>query len=427
MTSRWTMPCACAWARPSSTCAAASSAAASSSSPARIASRSVRPGDVLVDDVDVAARRARARARAGSAGAGAGRPAAASRSAREPAVALARDDLERDLAAGLDLAREPDRARAAAAERPHRQVAVQDQAARRSTAAAVRDIHTDQFGADRRNSSARRTTALPPRTSTTVDPGLAGPGQHERVRLRHRVRLLRRRGDGREPASVERPRSQRPPGGPPPRPPGSRGGIPPTARLVGLIAFGILIIVLLVLWVQSCSGTRARSRRTRTTSARCRVARRRLEAARPHARRRRSTTPGIKAVELANKIDSLAAAAADRRQARRAAQGAVRAPRPAREHARGARVPRRRAAPARRRAARATGGSTNAAGAALAARDPGPAARRERRGLGGPVPRRRARADAQRGRDGRRRSRSRASSRTRSRQPGASGRPCSSG
>src|ERR1700693_1632059 len=64
---------------------------------------------------------------------------------------------------------------------------------------------------------------------------------------------------GEGPPSPDRPRSQRPPGGPPPRRPSDRPGIPPTVRLVGLIAFGILIIVLLVLWVQSCSTTSKRS------------------------------------------------------------------------------------------------------------------------------------------------------------------------
>src|SRR5262245_18510422 len=56
------------------------------------------------------------------------------------------------------------------------------------------------------------------------------------------------------PSQAGRSRPQRAPGGPPSQRPG-RGGIPPAARLAGLIAFGILIIVLLVLWVQSCSGT----------------------------------------------------------------------------------------------------------------------------------------------------------------------------
>src|SRR6476619_3769314 len=59
---------------------------------------------------------------------------------------------------------------------------------------------------------------------------------------------------GESPPPTGRARSQRPPGEPPKRPPEHRG-IPPTARLAGLIAFGILIVVLLVLWVQSCSST----------------------------------------------------------------------------------------------------------------------------------------------------------------------------
>ena len=60
---------------------------------------------------------------------------------------------------------------------------------------------------------------------------------------------------GESPSPGDRSRSQRtPPGGPPARRT-DHAGIPPTARLVGLIAFGILIIVLLVLWVQSCSST----------------------------------------------------------------------------------------------------------------------------------------------------------------------------
>ncbi|HST25015.1 MAG TPA: hypothetical protein VLJ76_03405 [Gaiellaceae bacterium] len=57
--------------------------------------------------------------------------------------------------------------------------------------------------------------------------------------------------------SRQRPQ-QRPPGGQPPRRE-RPGGIPPTVRLIGLIVFGILIVVLLVLWVQSCSGTSKKS------------------------------------------------------------------------------------------------------------------------------------------------------------------------
>jgi hypothetical protein len=98
-----------------------------------------------------------------------------------------------------------------------------------------------------------------------------------------------------------RSRSQ-PPGGQPKRP--GRGGIPPTARLAALIAFGILIVVLLVLWVQSCSGTSKKSSYQHY-----------LDKVAPLAQdsNRGGTalataiaTPGIKAGELANKMDQLA-------------------------------------------------------------------------------------------------------------------------
>jgi hypothetical protein len=63
---------------------------------------------------------------------------------------------------------------------------------------------------------------------------------------------------GESPSSSRRSRAQPPPGGPP-RHRQDRAGIPPTARLIGLIVFGILIVVLLVLWVQSCSSTSKKS------------------------------------------------------------------------------------------------------------------------------------------------------------------------
>jgi hypothetical protein len=57
------------------------------------------------------------------------------------------------------------------------------------------------------------------------------------------------------PPPPERPPRARPPGGRPPRR-SVRGptGVTPLLRLAGLIAFAILVIVLLVFWVQSCSG-----------------------------------------------------------------------------------------------------------------------------------------------------------------------------
>ena len=109
---------------------------------------------------------------------------------------------------------------------------------------------------------------------------------------------------GESPASPERPRSQRPPGGPPARRPPGHAGIPPTARLVGLIAFGILIIVLLVLWVQSCSGTSRKSSYQRYLG---KVALLAADSKRFGSSLTQAiATPGIKAGELANKIDGLA-------------------------------------------------------------------------------------------------------------------------
>jgi hypothetical protein len=99
-----------------------------------------------------------------------------------------------------------------------------------------------------------------------------------------------------------RTRGQRPPGPPPEHP--ARGGIPPTARLAGLIAFGILIIVLLVLWVQSCSGT---SKKSSYTNYLGKVAQLATDS------KKGGTTlataiaaPGIKAGELANRMDGIA-------------------------------------------------------------------------------------------------------------------------
>src|SRR5262245_1085734 len=108
---------------------------------------------------------------------------------------------------------------------------------------------------------------------------------------------------GEAPAQSGRTRTQqRPPGGPP-RPP-ERRGIPPTARLAGLIAFGILIVVLLVLWVQGCSGTSKKSSYEHYLD---KVAPLALDSNRAGtALATAIATPGIKAGELANKMDQLA-------------------------------------------------------------------------------------------------------------------------
>jgi hypothetical protein len=109
---------------------------------------------------------------------------------------------------------------------------------------------------------------------------------------------------GETPPPPGRQRSQRPPGPPPPERPQHRG-IPPAARLAGLIAFGILIVVLLVLWVQSCSGTSAKSSYENYLSKVDVLA---------HDSNQIGTeldqaiaTPGITAPQLASKMDTLAA------------------------------------------------------------------------------------------------------------------------
>ena len=108
---------------------------------------------------------------------------------------------------------------------------------------------------------------------------------------------------GESPPPSGRARSQRPPGGPPKRPPEHRG-IPPTARLAGLIAFGILIVVLLVLWVQSCSST---SKKSSYEHYLAKVAPLALDSNRAgNTLATAIATPGIKAAELANKMDQLA-------------------------------------------------------------------------------------------------------------------------
>jgi hypothetical protein len=101
-----------------------------------------------------------------------------------------------------------------------------------------------------------------------------------------------------------RQRSQRPPGPPPPQRPEHRG-IPPAARLAGLIAFGILIVVLLVLWVQSCSGTSKKSSyenylgKVQVLAHDSNQIGNSLDQA--------IATPGITATQLASKMDTLAA------------------------------------------------------------------------------------------------------------------------
>src|SRR5262245_12931130 len=61
---------------------------------------------------------------------------------------------------------------------------------------------------------------------------------------------------GRDPAPEERRGSRRPPSGRPPV------GMTPLLRLAGLIAFAILIVVLLVFWISSCSSASKKNSRS---------------------------------------------------------------------------------------------------------------------------------------------------------------------
>lgn len=108
---------------------------------------------------------------------------------------------------------------------------------------------------------------------------------------------------GESPPPTGRSRSQRGGGEPPQRTPGHRG-ISPRVRLAGLIAFGILIVILLVLWVQSCSGTSTKSSYAHYLD---KVAPLAVDSNRAGtALATAIATPGIKAAELATKMDQLA-------------------------------------------------------------------------------------------------------------------------
>jgi hypothetical protein len=108
---------------------------------------------------------------------------------------------------------------------------------------------------------------------------------------------------GESEAPPGRQRSQRPPGPPPERP--ERRGLPPAARLAALIAFGILIVVLLVLWVQSCSGTSTKSSYTNYLS-KVQVLAHDSNAI-GSSLDQAIATPGITSTQLASKMDTLAA------------------------------------------------------------------------------------------------------------------------
>ena len=112
-------------------------------------------------------------------------------------------------------------------------------------------------------------------------------------------------------AAEERPPRPAPPGGgggrPPRRPPAAMRpgpGLTPLLRLAGLIAFGILIIVLFVFWISSCQGASKKSSYKRYMEKIGTVANdseqigRELNDA--------LTTPGIKFAEMQTKLQGLA-------------------------------------------------------------------------------------------------------------------------
>lgn len=101
---------------------------------------------------------------------------------------------------------------------------------------------------------------------------------------------------------VRMPRRRR--GGGPRPPVGAAQGFTPLLRLVGLVAFGILIVVLLVFWVQSCEGAAKRNAYRsylggvgQVASTSDAVGRDLVDAL---------TTPGIKVSELEKRLDGLA-------------------------------------------------------------------------------------------------------------------------
>jgi hypothetical protein len=107
----------------------------------------------------------------------------------------------------------------------------------------------------------------------------------------------------REEAAPQERRGARPPAGPPPKRPSTGPGLTPTLRLVGLIAFAILVIVLLVFWVQSCqSGGKKQAyssymdKVTTITRDSDQIGRKLQKAL---------ITPGIKSNALAAQIDGL--------------------------------------------------------------------------------------------------------------------------
>src|SRR5438105_1902463 len=101
-----------------------------------------------------------------------------------------------------------------------------------------------------------------------------------------------------------RQRTVRRPGGGPPRRPVGPAGFTPLLRLAGLIAFAILIIVLLVVWVQSCQGASKRNSYRRYLERVATIAHSSEQTGREF--NDLLTTPGLKEADLEQKLDSFA-------------------------------------------------------------------------------------------------------------------------
>ena len=212
--------------------------------------------DVLVGDVDVAAVAAEvvgahaalvAKPRGGLHLAGGARGA----------LALARDDLERDLEPGALVAGEPDGAGPAPAERPEGPVAVEDEVGSRKGVRGARHGHR-HFAA---------VGDLPSGPKHGVDS--ARPLREQHAVSSHDDDILdfdffdddaTREAPGAGRADAPQRPSGGGGGGGPRRPQfHAPHGVTPILRLIGFVAFAILIVVLLVLWAQGCSGDKKRN------------------------------------------------------------------------------------------------------------------------------------------------------------------------
>ena len=161
-----------------------------------------------------------------------------------------------------------------------------------------------------------------------------------------------------------------------------RTGFTPLLRLLGLIAFAILIVVLLLLWVQSCQEDAKRDAYSNYMTSISAIGRDSERVGRELSDV--LTTPGDQAGRAAEAAQRPRPAAGDRRRPRAQARSARAAPRCARAGGRGACVPRRRPR-GPRRGVPADAGLEGRRRGGCAARLAGRAARRQRRRLGRPL------------------------------------------